>query len=57
MHHYESRTIKYVSKLKIDKKVTYMNGVVYHTFLNQVTVDPLYKCSYYRYIRSLDNVQ
>jgi hypothetical protein len=38
---------KHVTKLKIDKDITYMNDVGYHTFLNEVTVDPLYKCSYY----------
>jgi hypothetical protein len=48
LHHYESRKIKHVTKLKIDTYVTYMNDVGYHTFLDHVTADPLYKCSYHQ---------
>jgi hypothetical protein len=47
MHNYESRTIKHFTKFKIDRDVTYMNDVRYHTLLDQVTSDLLYKCSYY----------
>jgi hypothetical protein len=41
MHHCKNRTIKHVTKLKIDGEVTYMNDVEYHTFINEVTADPL----------------
>jgi hypothetical protein len=30
---------KHVTKLKIDREVTYMNNVRYHSFLYQVTAD------------------
>jgi hypothetical protein len=32
-------------KLKINGEVAYMNDVGYHTFLNEVTIDPVYKVS------------
>jgi hypothetical protein len=41
MHHCKNRTIKHVTKLKIDGDVTYMNDDGYHTFVDEVTVDPL----------------
>jgi hypothetical protein len=41
MHHCKNITIKYVTKLKIDGEVTYMNDVEYYTFIDEVTADPL----------------
>jgi hypothetical protein len=41
MHHCKNRTIKHVTKLKIDAEVTNMNDVGYHTFVDEVTTDPL----------------
>jgi hypothetical protein len=41
MHHCKNRTIKHVTKLKIYGDVIYMNDVGYHTFDDEVTVDPL----------------
>jgi hypothetical protein len=41
MHHCKNRTIKHVTKLKIDGEVTYINDVRYHTFIDEVMVDPL----------------
>jgi hypothetical protein len=41
MHHCKNRTIKFVTKLKIDGEVTYMNDVKDHTFVDEVTADPL----------------
>jgi hypothetical protein len=46
LHHCKNRTIKHVTKLKINGEVTYMNDVGYYTFVDEVTVDPLSKCSY-----------
>jgi hypothetical protein len=43
--------------LKIEGQVTYMNDVIYHTFLDEVITDTLYRCSYNRWIISPDNVQ
>jgi hypothetical protein len=43
--------------LKIKGHVTFINDVGYHTFLDEVTVDILYRCSYNRCIISLNNVQ
>jgi hypothetical protein len=57
VHHYQNRIIKHVIQLKIEGQVAYMNDVGYYTFLNEVTVDTLYRCSYIRRILSLDNVQ
>jgi hypothetical protein len=34
-----------------------MNDVGYHTFLDEVTTNPIYRCSYYRRMISLDNLQ
>jgi hypothetical protein len=46
MHHCKNRTIKHVTKLKIDGDVTYMNDVGYLTFVDEVIADPLSKSSY-----------
>jgi hypothetical protein len=34
-----------------------MNDVRYHTFLDEVTTDHIYRCSYYQCMISLDNLQ
>jgi hypothetical protein len=39
------RTTKHVTKLKIDGEDAYINDVGYHTFLDEVTTDPVYKGS------------
>jgi hypothetical protein len=41
MHHCKNRTIKHVTKLKIDGDGTYMNDDGYHTFVDEIIVDPL----------------
>jgi hypothetical protein len=41
MHHCKNRIIKQVTKLKIDGEVTYINDGGYHTFIDEVTADPL----------------
>jgi hypothetical protein len=40
MHHYQNRTTKKVTKLKIDGEIAYMNDVRYHNFLDEVAADP-----------------
>jgi hypothetical protein len=55
-HHYQNRTIKHVTNLEIDTEVVYMNNLRYHTVTDEVTADALYKCSYYWWIISLDNL-
>jgi hypothetical protein len=57
MHHYQNRTIKHITQLKIEGQVAYMNDVGYHTFLNDVIADTLHRCSYNWWIMSMDNVQ
>jgi hypothetical protein len=34
-----------------------MNDVGYYTFLDEVTTDPIYRCSYYRCMTSLGKLQ
>jgi hypothetical protein len=41
MHHCKNKTIKHVTKLKIDEDTTYMNDVKYHTFIDEITANSL----------------